>query len=201
MPPTSTPVPPTSTPVPPTSTPVPPTSTPVPPTSTPVPPTSTPVPSAPVIANMDVSAGRTAATVDWTTDIPADSVVRYGMNGATNLVASDPALTSSHVVRVERTSSPHDLHLRRGKHRQRAHHDQRPGDLPDEVGALHCAHRPPRRPALGGSRGARGQFGEVIRILRRERSALGGGDAIDSSSGGYSEVSSGTAYSMKGGTS
>jgi subtilisin len=98
--PTSTPALPTATPTnTPTNTPVPPTNsptnTPVPPTNTP---TNTPEVSAPVISNIAVYASRTTAYVRWTTDVPADSVVRYGVDGATNLVASDPTLTRSHTI-------------------------------------------------------------------------------------------------------
>jgi subtilisin len=90
---TPTPVPPTATatnpPAPPTAT-----STPVP-TSTPTP---TVAPSAPVISGISVSVSRTTATIRWTTDVPASSTVYYGKNGATDLVVTDPTLTTSHSI-------------------------------------------------------------------------------------------------------
>ncbi len=112
---TSTPTP-TTTPVPtatftpqptPTSTPEPTaTSTPMPtatsaPTLTPQPTsTSTPILPAPQIFNVQGTVGKTNATITWMTDIPATSTVRYGVNNATNQVATDDTLTINHSIKL-----------------------------------------------------------------------------------------------------
>jgi subtilisin len=105
--PTSTPVP-TAVPSPtPTPTPLPsPTATPTPvpsPTATPTPPptatptaTSTAAPSPPVITAVAVDAGKTTATITWTTDLPATSTVRFGIDGAADQTATDGTLTTHH---------------------------------------------------------------------------------------------------------
>jgi hypothetical protein len=41
-----------------------------------------------------------SVTITWTTDVPATSAVRYGVNGATDQVASDPALVTTHSVKL-----------------------------------------------------------------------------------------------------
>jgi subtilisin len=95
--PTATDVPPTPTAAPPTAT-----ATAAPPTATatPVPPTSTPAPVAPVITSITVSPDRTTAAIQWTTNVPATTTVRYGLNGTTNNVITSNALTTSHTVTI-----------------------------------------------------------------------------------------------------
>jgi len=75
-----------------------PTSTPLP--ATPPTATSTPAPTPPVISNVRVVVSGTVAVVRWTTDVPATSTVRYGVNGKTDLVVTDPTLTTFHSVQL-----------------------------------------------------------------------------------------------------
>jgi len=53
-------------------------------------------PQPPVISNISVSANDTAATITWTTDKPADSVIDYGLDTTYGSLAIDANLTSNH---------------------------------------------------------------------------------------------------------
>jgi len=52
----------------------------------------------PVISNVNVIAGQTAATVTWTTDEPATSQVAYGLNGSYGQLEEDLTLKQNHSV-------------------------------------------------------------------------------------------------------
>jgi PKD repeat protein len=52
----------------------------------------------PVISNVQVTAGQTAATVSWTTDEPSTGVVAYGETPAYELGSADSPLGTSHSV-------------------------------------------------------------------------------------------------------
>ncbi len=63
-------------------------------------PTNTPILPALQIFNVQGTVGRTNATITWTTNIPATSTVRYGVNGATNQVVTDDTLTTDHSIKL-----------------------------------------------------------------------------------------------------
>ncbi|TLZ53061.1 MAG: hypothetical protein E6K18_01330 [Methanobacteriota archaeon] len=53
----------------------------------------------PIISNVRVTGiSNSAATVQWTTDKPADSFVNYGLTVALGTTASDPTFTTAHAV-------------------------------------------------------------------------------------------------------
>ena len=52
----------------------------------------------PVISNVQAVVTDTTATISWTTDEPATSVVNYGLSAGYGSSESDPALVTSHSI-------------------------------------------------------------------------------------------------------
>ncbi len=61
--------------------------------------------AAPIISEVGADTlGETSATIEWTTDIPADSYVEYGNSENLGLNASSPMLTTSHEIALTNLS-------------------------------------------------------------------------------------------------
>jgi hypothetical protein len=70
-----------------------------------------PAVSPPVISNINVSAGETTATITWTTDEPATSVVDYGLTSSYTDFEENLTLVTSHSVVLPGLTSETEYHF------------------------------------------------------------------------------------------